>query len=182
MLLTTARPVHVVKLYPRHETCGGVEELRGKAFRQRVVPLFFPTRHEVVAIFEDHAPQLGNLVGRVLKIGVHRDDHFAARRLETGVESSRLAVVARELYTAHDTRIDRSKMLHHTPRSVVGAVVDKYDFVRQLLRPTHPCDPCREFTQRLLFVEKGNDDRYVGSFTHFQWELPCCRQKYRVSS
>ncbi len=83
-----------------------VEEFAGPAFADRVVAFLFPPRDQVVALFEDHAAQLGNLVGRILQVGIHRDDDLAFGCRETAVQGCRLAVVARET-DAPDGRILR---------------------------------------------------------------------------
>ena len=107
---------------------GGVEQLGGDGLRQGVVALLFVARHEVVAIAGDHAVELGNLVGRVLKVGVHGDDHVALGAGEAGVEGGRLAVVAAEGDSFYGG-IFGGEALDYVPRRVGGAVVDENDLV-----------------------------------------------------
>ena len=107
---------------------GGVEQLGGDGLRQGVVALLFVARHEVVAVAGDHAVELGNLVGRVLEVGVHGDDHVALGACEAGVEGGRLAVVAAECDSFYGG-IFGGEALDYVPRRVGGAVVDENDLV-----------------------------------------------------
>ena len=52
---------------------------------------------EVIAILFDHPVQLGNLVGRVLQVGIHGNDDIALCLFEATIEGRALAVVAAEL-------------------------------------------------------------------------------------
>lgn len=81
-------------------SCRGIEQLCGDGLGQGVVALLFPSRHEVKAFVDDHASESGNLVGGVLKVGVHCDDDITFGAKESGVERRRLAVVAAEGYAA----------------------------------------------------------------------------------
>ncbi len=56
-----------------------VEQLGGYGLRERVALLtvLLVSRHEVVAFVRNHVVESRNLVGRVLQVSVHGDDHVA---------------------------------------------------------------------------------------------------------
>ena len=87
--------VEVVEvLDSRHAPCCGVEELGGDSLRQRVIALLLPSRHQVVAIFGDHPIELRDLIGGVLKVGIHRDHYISLGARKTGVQRRRFAIIA----------------------------------------------------------------------------------------
>ena len=110
----------------------GVEEFGGNGLRQGVVALLLPARDEVVALLGDHLEEGRYLVGRVLEVGVHRDDDAALRLLETAVEGRALAVVAAKL-DALDAGVLLAERLHHLPGLVGGTVVDNNYFVFRIV-------------------------------------------------
>ena len=63
----------------------GVEELCWDGLRQRVVSLLLISRHEVIAVLHNHLVEAGDFVGRVLKVGIHGDDHVALCLFESAV-------------------------------------------------------------------------------------------------
>ena len=67
--------------------------------------------------FQDHAAQFGNLVGRILQVGIHRDDDLAFGCGETAVQGCRLAVIAGEANAA-----DRRVLLPERFDNLPGAV------------------------------------------------------------
>ena len=67
-------------LYAAHLAGSGVKQFGRYRFRQWVITLFLPARHKVVAIARNHAVKLRNLVGAVLEVGIHRDDHIPLAR------------------------------------------------------------------------------------------------------
>ena len=104
----------------------------------------------------NHPVKLGDFVGRILKVGVHRDYYVAFRSLETGVESRRLAIVASERNPVH-SRILGAKLLYHLPRVVGASVVDKNHFVCEVVVSHDTFNPCRKLRKRLGFIVKGYD-------------------------
>ena len=76
--------VEVVKVFhAANLACRSVEELGGNGFRQWVVTFLLISRYEVVAVLGYHLVETRNLVGRVLQVGVHGDDHVAFCLFET---------------------------------------------------------------------------------------------------
>ena len=59
--------------------------------------LLLVAAHQVVTVVHNHTVKLWNLVGRVLQVGIHRDDNVTLCLLESAKECRRLAVVAAEL-------------------------------------------------------------------------------------
>ena len=89
--------VEVVQVLDTADFTGsGIEELGGNGFRYGVVTLLLIARHQVVVLFHDHAVELGNLVGRVLQVGIHRDDDIPLGLLESAIECGTLAIVTAE--------------------------------------------------------------------------------------
>ena len=147
-----------------------IEEFAGPAFADRVVAFLFPPRDQIVALFEDHAAQFGDFVGRILQVGVHRNDDLAFRSRESAVEGRGLAVVARET-DAPDGRILRLEPFDLLPRAVRRTVVDQNKLVRKPVFAHHAVDPCRQFGQGLRLVVERHDDRYI-QFIHPYWLVP----------
>ena len=74
--------------------------------------------------------ELGDLLGRVLEIGVEREDVFAVRRREAGEDGHVLPRVPHELDHLHDAGILRRRLLEDLERTVARAVVREDDLVR----------------------------------------------------
>ncbi len=89
--------VEVVELYPRSQTGSAVEEPGGDGFGDGVEPFLLPPRDHVVFFFPDHSDQFGNLVGTVLQVGIHSDDHLALCGFKTTEEGGRFPVIPAEL-------------------------------------------------------------------------------------
>ena len=117
--------VEVVKiLYTAYLPRRSIEEFRWNSLRQWVVTLLLIPRHEVVAVFGNHAVELWNLVGRVLQVGIHCYHHAPSGSIESAVERRTLAVVAAELNATHLVGA-ATEFLNNVPRAVGGAVVDE---------------------------------------------------------
>ena len=67
-----------------------------------------------MVFLSDHAVEFRNLVGRVLKVGVHGYHHISFSPAEAGVERRRLAVVAAEAHTFH-RGVSGREALYHLP-------------------------------------------------------------------
>ena len=93
--------VEVVQVDSAHFARSPVEQLGGQGLRQRVVALLLPSANQVVALFANHAHEVRNLVGAVLQVGVHGDDHVALGRLKSDVKRSGLALIAPKANSAH---------------------------------------------------------------------------------
>ena len=107
--------VEIVQIpYAAHLACCGIEELGRDSLRQRVITFLLPARHKVVAVAHDHTVQFRDLVGRILKVGIHSDHHIPLGKPEAGVQGGRLAVVAAERRSAQ-SRIPGGKAVYHLP-------------------------------------------------------------------
>lgn len=134
-----------------HAPGRGVEQFGGQGFRQRVVAFFLPSAHEVVSVLGDHAVEFGYLVGAVLQIGVHGDDHVAFGAREAGVQRGRLSVVPAEAH-AFELRVARVDLLDHVPRLVGAAVVNHEHLVTEAVLGHDALDPLGQLGQRLGLV------------------------------
>ena len=144
--------VEVVQvLDPAHLPCRGVEQLRGDGFRQRVVAFLLVTRNEVVAAVHDHVVQLGNLIGRILQVGIHRDHHITLSSLEAAVEGRTLSVVPAELDAFH-VRVLLAQLVDHCPRVICGAVVHEDHLERIAVLFHHTFYPRIQLGNRLVFI------------------------------
>ena len=166
--------VEVVQADARRGTCRPVEELARPPLADRVVALLLPARNQVVTLLEDHTAQGGDLLGRILQVGVHGDHHLAARSRKAAIESGRLAVVARKT-DAPQRRILRGQALDNGPRAVGRAVVHEDCLIGEGMGRSDTVDPRQQFGQRLLLVVERYDDRDVGiTRLHFH-----ARRRYR---
>ena len=149
--------VHVVELDARDLAGGSVEKLGRKILGELVVlTVLLPAGHHVVAFLRDFLVQAGDLVGGVLQVGVHGDDHVALRLVETAVQRSGFAVVAPEADAVHQ-RIGRRKALDNLPGGIGAAVVDHYYLVGIAFGEHDPLNPGFELGKGFRFVEQGND-------------------------
>ena len=115
-LQTTIEVVQV--LDTAHLTGRRIKELRGERLGDGVITLLLITTHQVVAFHLDHTIQLWNLVGRVLKVGIHRDHHITLCLLKTAIERRTLTVVTTELDTFHHIRLLGMQLTDNIPRTV----------------------------------------------------------------
>ena len=144
--------VEVVQvLDARYRTSRSIEELGRESLRERVVTLLLVPRHEVVSVFLNHPVEFRNLVGAVLKVGIHGDDHIALRLLESAEQGWRLAVVAAEL-DALCLFVLGSQFFYHLPRAVGASVVHENHFVAVAVLVHYPLNPGKEFRQGLFFI------------------------------
>jgi len=156
--------VEVVKPDSRHGAGRPVEKLAGPAFADRIVALLLPARNQIVSLFEDHPAQFGNLVGRILQVGVHRDDDLPFRSRKTAVQGRGFAVVTGEPDAPH-RRILLFEGFDDAPRIVGRTVVHQDNFVGIAVLRRHAVDPCDQFGQRFRLVVERHYNRYV-EFIH----------------
>ena len=156
--------IEIVEPDTRRNARGPIEELAGPPLADGVETLLFPPGDKVVALVENHAPHGGNLVGRILQIGVHGEDDLALRGLEPAKERGRLAVIAGETDGPDGGKL-LPELSDDVPRTVGRTVVDEDNFVGKAVVAGHAVDPRGEFGQRLLLVVERNDDRNIG-ITH----------------
>ena len=72
--------------------------------------------------------EVADFLGRILQIGVERDDAAAAAMLEAGHDRHVLAEIAAEQDHARDLG-PALELLAQQSRAVCAAIVDEYDFV-----------------------------------------------------
>ena len=138
----------------------GVKELGGDGLREWVVAFLLPTTDEVIAIFLDHPVEFGYLVGRVLQVGIHGNNHIALRHTEPHMKGGRFAVVGAERHAVH-LGILLVELLDDLPRAVGGAIVAENDLVGEVVLLHHAVDPCGEFGKGLVFVIEWYYDRDI---------------------
>ena len=133
MAVSLQTTVEVVQVLDTAYLAGsGIEELRGQRLRQRVIAFLLIAAHQVVAVLLDHAVKLGYLVGGVLQVGIHRDDHVTLCFGEATVESRALSIVAAELDAFHLWML-LVQLLDDRPGAVGGAVADEDDLISELM-------------------------------------------------
>ena len=100
-----------------HPACCGVEELCGDGLGQRVAltTVHLIAAHQVVTVLANHSVEFGNLVGRILQVGVHGDDHIAFGLGKAAIQSRALAIVAAELDATHHIGVFCAELLYHLP-------------------------------------------------------------------
>ena len=152
----------------------GIEELCRYCLRQRIVALLLPAADEVVAVFGYHAVKLGNLVGRILKVGVHSYDNITLSHSEAGVQRRRLAVVAPER-DAFQARVARRQLSDYFPRAVGRTVVDKPNLIAEVVGVHDAFYPCRQLGQRFGLVEEGHYYRYIHCLSSDYSLIKLCR-------
>ena len=153
--------VEVVQvMYARDSPRRRIEKLCRNRFRQGVVTFLLVSRHQVVTLFRNHAVEFGNLVGTILQISVHGDDHIAFRLTKPTEQRRRLSIVPAELDTFH-TRRFRTQTLDDLPGTVGTSVIDKNDLIRKMMSCHHPFNPGEQFRQRFLLIVERNDNGYI---------------------
>ena len=123
-------------------TSRSIEKLRGQRLRQRIVALLLVATHQVISLFLYHTVQVRNLVGRILKVGIHRDNHIALGLSETAIQSRTLAIVTAELDALHLIWVLLVQLTDNIPRTVGRAVINEDDLIRKLILLHHPLYPC----------------------------------------
>ena len=137
-----------------HLPCCGIEEFRGQGLRQRVVTFLLIAAHKVITLFLDHLIESGDLIRRILQIGIHRDDHVTLCLFKATIERRTLAVVSAELDALHHIRILLVQFTDNLPRAVRRTVVDENHLITESILLHHPLYPLVEFWYRLLFIIK----------------------------
>ena len=121
--------VEIVQVFDAADLAGGgVEQFGRDGFGQRVISFLLVPRHQVESVRHDHAVKLRNLVGGVLKVGIHGDDHVTLRFLEAAIQGRAFSVVTAEFDAFHATVLFL-QIFNQLPRTVGAAVIDENDFV-----------------------------------------------------
>ena len=161
LILVTLEPtIEVMKRYAGEEAHGGIEELRGPGLGERVVPLLLPPTHHVEVLLTDHPIELGDLIRRVLQVGIHRDDDGACSALKSRLQTGRLPVVASKA-NRPDMRIRRMQPLDDLPGAIGTSIVDKDDLIRDPHLGDDTGDPLVQLGEGLLLIVERDDDRQV---------------------
>ena len=107
------------------------------ARKQFVLPVFSPTGNDVEPFikFVQQTRDVGRII---LHIGVHRNQHLAARRMDARSHRRRLTVVSSQSDHAY-ARVFRGKFAQHIQASIARTIVNVDDFGR-----------ASEFLQRLV--------------------------------
>ena len=139
--------IEVVQVVDAADFAGGsVEKLGRDGFGERVVTLLLIPGNQVILLFHDHVIESGYLVGRVLQVRVHGDDHVAAGFLEAAIERRALSVVAAKLDAFHLLPL-LGKLLYHVPRVIGGAVVDENHLIGIVVLLHHSLYPAEKLGQ-----------------------------------
>ena len=78
--------VEIVQVFDTTDlACGGVEQFGRDRFGQRVISFLLVSRHQIESVCHNHTVKFRYLVGGVLKVGVHGDDHVALCFLEAAI-------------------------------------------------------------------------------------------------
>ena len=141
---------------PEKRRAVALKSFVGIVFGEGIVAFLLPSGDHIVILFRNHAEQGGNLVGAVLHVGIHGDDHRALRRLETAMQRRRLTVIAAEL-NAVDGGIPTGIFLDDRPGAVLAAVIHENDFVNITVLLHDTLYPRYQFGERLVFVVQWND-------------------------
>ncbi len=88
--------VEIVQFDARHHPCGAVVKLCRQCFGNGVVAFFLPPTDQIVAVFGNHAVEFGQLVGRILKVSIHRYHYTSGCALKARIERCAFAVVSQE--------------------------------------------------------------------------------------
>ena len=145
--------VEVVQVVDARELARrSVEELGGEVLAEDgVVALLLPAADQIVALLLDHVVEARDLVGAVLQVSVHRDDHVALGAGEAALQTGGLPIVAAELHAPH-MGVLLAKLLDDAPGVVRATIVDEDDLVGEAMLLHHASDPCLELGQGFGFV------------------------------
>ena len=160
ILVTLESTIEVVQRDAGEESHRGIEELRGTGLGERVIPLLLPPTHHVVVLLTDHPIELGDLIRRVLQVGIHRDDDGAGSALKSCLQTGRLPVVASKA-NRPDMRILRMQPLDDLPGAIGTSIVDKDDLIRDPHLRDDTGDPLVQLGEGLLLIVERDDDRQV---------------------
>ncbi len=105
-----------------------IHEPRCAAAEERVLPLLPHAANDIEA-FVHLGQELADLLGRILQVGVERDDHVALDHGESGEDGRVLAEVAREFHDHDAIRVPRGLGSQQVDRFVAAAVVHEDDLV-----------------------------------------------------
>ena len=111
---------------------------------------------------DDHIIHPFDLLGSVLQVSIHREDHSSLSLSEATLQRWRLTVIATKLDRMHRLILS-SQLLDHLPRPVATAIIDENDFVAQPHLSGVSYDTLVELGEALSLVEQGDNHRDVGT-------------------
>jgi len=117
-----------------------------------------PVAADVVVPGIDLRQQLRNLLGRILQVGIERDDHLAPHALERRHDRHVLPVVRVEIDHPRDLRPRGVLGPQQLERTVGTAIVGEHHLVAPAERIEHRVKPREKHRQVELLVVNGNDD------------------------
>src|SRR5574344_454477 len=88
-----------MELDTRNDARRPVKELTRQTFSRRIQASFFPPRYQIVTLIYNHATHGGNLIGRILQVGIHSEYHLTLRLDKPAIQSGRFTVVTGKFYS-----------------------------------------------------------------------------------
>ena len=152
--------VHRQAGQPAHEPVRGP---RRPAARDAFAPVRPPAAHDVVA-FLDPLEKRRDVFGKMLQVGVHRNDDVAFRMVEADLQRGSLSVVAPQRNHLH-APVDGREFLGCFEGPIAAAIVDENEF-----EDVAPAQRARHLIQPLH--ERGKGGRLVVDGQHDAHELP----------
>ena len=131
---------------------------RSESAKQVVLPVGPHAAHHVETLLHG-SDQPGDLLGRVLQVGVQGDDDLALGLLKSGHDGGMLAVVAIQENAHHPAVMFAGSGFNHVVGSIAAAVIHQDDFKRLPAAAAGRQAATDQFIQVRGLVENGNDHR-----------------------
>ena len=138
-----------------------VEELRGQQLRPRLADALVAHRVDDRVPLAPAPRELECHLGRILEVGVHRDDRAAGRVVEPRGQRELVAEVAGETDEL-DARVALVERAHQLEAPVGAAVVHEHHLGRPVEGLEHGNEAAVELLQRLALVEDRDHERVLG--------------------
>lgn len=120
--------IDIVQVNARHSADHGVEDTRGKGFRDGVEAWELPSGDEIVSFFQ-FGEEIGDLFRVVLQVAVHGKYDFAPAATEACDEGGGFAEVPAEANDAYDAGVFIVEFFHFCKGFVGAAIVNEDYFV-----------------------------------------------------
>ena len=146
--------VKIMKFNTGKQPNRSVEKLAGDGFGNGIVSFLLPPRHQVKTFLLNHPVKFRYLVGAILQVGIHCYHHIALNHLETGVQGSRLTVVAPKLNSVDKWKLS-FKILNHILARIVATIIHKNNLKSEAMLGHHTVNPIYKLGKRFLLVKKG---------------------------
>ena len=144
----------------RHFVAREVYDFGAVAAQCRVFALLAVSA-DTVAAFVDFREKCVDFFGRILQVGVERNDDVARRAFECGDDCRVLPVVAVEVDELYDVGAFGAKAAQHFARGVPTAVIDENHLPASAERVHCFAKSVEEVSEISLFVVHGDYDRNV---------------------